>query len=598
MEGLGAPIDIYAGEEAVRLQQPMTVTMKYDPSLLEEDYESGALYFLYYNGEEWEYVKADVNRQEQTMSFTASHMCMFAKGDLTFDERIDEYVDNEAIAQWAKDQKNSMTDEAISSVVDHILAEKLKISDNSYTGKILDTLRSDPEWINMVNNAREGDMDNFNQNLQLLVGKKIVEVVPESTLSSALSELTGDLGVATVEKASEAAGYLAEGQYKNAARILGEHIADQFMITKVGKFAVAAINSQIDTWKNEEIEAAYEAYKNGASSSIPWWGYQVEKGNFDDVYDQMGGAARQIELEAIRAQNEAREEAGMPALTPEEEDKIRKSVRQDLEKQFENRMEREEEIEKKKEELKLITDMYKEAGFMEKGRWGWTKEYELEQRLDILMHFKDKLLRDTERKYIKTGDVHNEEAIAIEQLKTVAMGWFSAETDEERNKIYEEFLQNEFGISLYPSVEQINGAWSSGAYTITEFDIGPPPDEAGESVQQANEEGCDLSNLDTYTMLKTALEENKGVAMGINMTFKLSPGGSGTITVTGEDGGTTEYTATYSGGTVTATGEQNDAIMTLNGRITEFGDTVTVNGSIRMDLGGDRYVKGSWTGTK
>ena len=53
MEGLGAPIAIVAGEGAVRLEQAVRITMKYDPTILEEDYESGELYMGYYNGSEW-----------------------------------------------------------------------------------------------------------------------------------------------------------------------------------------------------------------------------------------------------------------------------------------------------------------------------------------------------------------------------------------------------------------------------------------------------------------------------------------------------------------------------------------------------------------
>ena len=49
---------------------------------------------------------------------------------------------------------------------------------------------------------------------------------------------------------------MAEGRYKDAAKIIGEQIADQFMITKVGKFAVAAIDSQIQSWKGEDVVKA------------------------------------------------------------------------------------------------------------------------------------------------------------------------------------------------------------------------------------------------------------------------------------------------------------------------------------------------------
>ena len=597
MNGLGAPIQITAGDGPVRLMQPVTITMKYNPEELGDDFETGAMYFGYFNESEWEYIKADVDTESRTLTFTTSHFCLFSKAKLTVDERIDQYVENEAVADWLKDQGNSMTEEALNSAIEHILIDNLKINDKSMIGQIYNSILEDDEWGSMVDNIKNGDPAMFNQNLQVLLGKKIVENVPASALSSALESLTGELGIETVEKASEAAGYVAEGRYRDAAKIIGEHIADQFMITKVGKFAVAAIESQIQTWKSEEVEAAYQAYKNGASSNVPWWGYQVEKGNFEDVWSQMGGAARQLELEAIRAQNEARLDAGMEPLTREEEDKIRAGVKKDLEDQFESRMKKDAEIEKKKEELQMIMDMYEESGFMEKGRWGWTDSYELETRLDVLMHFKDKLLKDTGRENIKSGSVHNEEAVAIEQLKTIAMEWFSTDDPAERQKAYEEFLQNEFGISMYPSANILNGVWSSAALIITEFDIGPPP-EASDSSESSSEAGCDLSSLDIYNMVKAGLEEQKGQPLAVGMEVALDETGRGSLYIVDEEGDRTEMTATYNNGLLTAGGTVEGTGITMQGTVTESLGSISLSGSFKIDLSKEAWVKGTWTGNK
>lgn len=597
MECLGAPIAIVAGEGAVRLEQAVKITMKYNPAELEEDYESGELYIGYFNGSEWQYMKTEVDRENNLMWFYTSHFSPFGGAKLKFDKRIDEYITNEAVAEWAKEQTSTITDEAISSAIDHILKENLKINDSSLTGKVLSSLQGDSEWLDMLSSVKDGDPEKFNQNLNLLIGKKIVENVGESKLKSALSAITDELGVEMVEKASQAAGFLAEGRAKDAARIIGEQIADQFMITKVGKFAVAAIDSQIKSWKNEEIEAAYLAYKNGASSRIPWWGYQVEKGNFEDVWSQMGGAARQLELEAIREQNKAREEAFMEPLTKAEEDKIRGSVQRDLKKQFESRVKKEEEIEIKKQELKMITDMYKDANLLEKGRFGWTKSYELEQRLDILNNFKNKLLRDTGRDFIKSGNFHNEEAIAIEQLKTIAMGWFSTEDPIEQKKIYEEFLESEFGIALYPSAAEINGPWSSSSIIITSFDLGPPPPETDEGTGTV-EEGCDLSNLATYDMIKAALEEMKGKSTPMQISLNIGGGGSGTMDIISEDGNTIAN-ATYNSGSITANAVQDGINITYSGEIRKNTDnSITLSGSFTMILGEGAFIKGSWSGIK
>lgn len=596
MTGFGAPIEISVGEESVRLQQPVTVRMKFDPARLGADLESGSLYMGYYNGKQWQYIKPAVDRENNIMSFTTSHFSLFGQAKLTVDQRIEQYTHNAALADWAQDQSDEMTNAAAEKVIDHILQDKLGISDETTKGKVLNSLLKDDEWGGMLKNLANGDVEGFNQDLQVLAGKKIVENVPKSTLSKALGGLTSDFGVGTVAKASEAAGYLAEGRAKDAARIIGEHIADQFMITTAGKIAVAAIEHKISSWKNEEVEAAYQAYKNGASSKVPWWGYQVEKGNFDDVWSQMGGAARQLELEAIAAQEKAREEAGMPPLTDREKEKLRTMVEKDLKKQFEQRVKTDAEIEKKKAEYDLIMGMYKESGFMEKGRWGWEKGYELEQRLDVLLHFKDKLLKDTGRKFIKDGNGHTKESISVNELKSIAMDWFSTDDPAERQRKYVEYLKKEFGIILSPKAELLNGPWSSCTITITEFDLGPAPEP---SEQVETEEGCDLDNLDMYNMIKANLEEQKGKPKPINMSLQLGADGSGTMTITDEDGDKNNLPAKYKDGTLTASTNEEDARVKFQGAVSEFGGAISISGSFEIKgISDPAWIKGTWSATK
>ncbi len=601
MTGFGAPIELSVGEESVRLQQPVTVKMKFDPATLGADLESGSLYMGYFNGKEWQYVKTLVDRDKNIMSFTTSHFSLFGQAKLTVDQRIEQYTSNKALADWAQDQSDEMTNAAAEKVIDHILQDKLGISDEATKGKVLGSLLKDDEWGDMVKNLANGDVTGFNQSLQVLAGKKIVENVPKSTLSKALGNLTSDFGVGTVTKASEAAGYLAEGRAKDAAKIIGEHIADQFMITTAGKIAVAAIENKISSWKNEEIEAAYQVYKNGASSKVPWWGYQVEKGNFDDVWSQMGGAARQLEIEAIAAQEKVRNEAGMPALTDREKENIRNMVHKDLKKQFEQRTKTDAEIEKKKAEYDMIMDMYKESGFMDKGRWGWEKGYELEQRLDVLAHFKDKLLKDTGRDFIKDGNGHTKDAISVNELKMIAMNWFGTDDPAERQKKYAEYLKKEFGIVISPKAELLNGQWSSSTISITNFDLGPAPEPSEKSSADSAEQGCDLNDLDVYNMVKATLEKQKGQPKPLNISLQLDANGVGNMTTIDGDGKRNNLPATYKDGILTASMSQQGAGITFRGMVSEAAGAISLNGSFNINLpskNGKAWIKGTWTAKK
>lgn len=595
MKDLGAPFEIKVGEAPVRLMEPVEITVKYDPALMGEDPEKGALYFGYYNNDEWVYIKPVVN-EDYTMTFLTSHFSLFSKAELTMDERIDQYIGNAAVADWAKEQGNQITDDALNSAIDNILKDKLKINDSTLTGKVLNSLKDDAEWQGMLDSVMDGDPEMFNQNLQVLLGKKIVENVSESTLSKALGAITDDAGIEIVAKAGEAAGYLAEGRYKDAAKIIGEQIADQFMITKVGKFAVAAINSQISSWKDEEVEAAYQAYKNGADSSVPWWGYQVEKGKFEDVWNQMGGAARQLTLEAIRAQNVAREEAGIEPLTPDEENKLREIVKRDLQKQFEKRVQTDTEIDKNKAELEMLMNMYKEANLIEKGRYGWEKGYELEQRLDILNAFKNKVLRDTKRTGIKEGGVHNEDAISIEQLKIIALKWFGTDDPKEKQKVYEEYLKSEFGINFSPEIAEINGLWSSANIIIKEFDLGPVPEQSVEESDE--EEGCDINEYDFYMLIKERLEELKDQPMPVTVELQLGEDGTGVMNFIDEDGEKNSTTTVYKEGYLTAKLYQEGTDVNFTAYVSRSGDSIVLNGDFKIDLGAQAWVKGTWNATK
>ncbi|MGI6752603.1 MAG: hypothetical protein ACOX4U_08385 [Anaerovoracaceae bacterium] len=598
MLGFGSPINISAGDSSVRLLEPVTIRMKFNPADLNDaDLEAGSLYFGYFNGKNWQYIKPEVDMENQIMTFTTCHFSLFGTTKITIDKRIEQYTSNKALADWAQEQSDELTNSAAEAVIDHILKEKLGIDDEKTKGQVLGSLLKDDEWGDMVKGLYEGDVPGFNKSLQILVGKKIVDNVPASKLSKSLKGLTSDFGVATVEKASEAAGYLAEGQYTNAAQIIGEHIADQFMITTAGKIAVAAIEHRIDTWKNEEIEAAYQVFKNGASSKVPWWGYNVEKGNFEELWEQMGGAARQLEIEAIAAQEKVRKEAGMPPLDNNEKEKIRKLVQKNLKRQFEERVKTDAEIAKKEAEYKMLTDMYKEDGFLDKGRWGWEKDYELEQRLDILLHFKDKVLRDTGRIEIKEGQGSTKDAISIKDLSLLSMYWFGTDNPKERQEKYAEFLKKNYGISLYPAAEKLNGTWSSGSLAITGYNI-----NFGEKASTDSEDGfgCDLG-IDLKAALDEMIEENKTNPAKLGITLQLDANGSGTMVVKLFDDAASDDTitlnATYTDGAISAKGSLEEGIMTMNGKISEDGGNISINGQFKLS-GGSEWIGGTWKATK
>jgi hypothetical protein len=597
MTGFGTPFDLSVGDGSpVRLQQPVSVRMKFDPATLGEDFEYASLRFGYQNGDQWEYIVPEIDTTTNVMSFTTSHLSLFGQVKATTDEQVKQYVNNKAVAAYAGKKAGDLTDKAVEKLIEATLA-KLNITDEKTRGKVISSILKDDEYGDMLKGIAQGDPSGFNQGFNVLIGKKIAEQVPVGKLTSALKGITSDFGVGTVQKAAEAAGYLAEGQVAAAAKILGEHLADQFLLTHVAKAAVATVEGQISSWKNAEVEAAYQAFKNGASSKVPWWGYQVDKGNFEDVWSQMGGVARQLEIEAIAAQEKVRKEAGMPPLTDAQKETLRNAVQVDLQKQFADRVVADDEIAKNAAQLALVMKMYKDAGFLDKGMWGYDKGLELPERLDVLAHFKDKLLADTGRSTIFDGTGHSADGISIQELKTMAMAWFNAANPTEAKQRYAEFLATTYGIVSFPPPEALNGKWGSSSMTITDFDLGPEP--TGKAGDANVVGGCDLNDPALYKQMKEALNKQKGKKQKSSLSLKLGKDGKGTLVLTDANGQKMSIPATYENGILKASKKDKGVSYAYEGMVSGEGKNVALDGSFKMDLGGKgAYIGGDWAGSK
>lgn len=578
---LGAPIEITAGDSAgIRLNEPVTITMQIDKAALKSQ-DPGQIYATYFNGENWDYIRPEkVDLAAGTLTFTTYHFSLFGYGEISVDERLKKWTQNEALSSWAHGAVNTKFDEAAGKVIDHILTEKLGMNDEHLKTKVLGSLLKDGEWGDIRKNLQgvygEGtsvdQMTELTEKINLLASKKIVEIVPAGKLSGALGAITEDFGVGTVKAASQAAGALAAGNKLEAARILGEHLSDQFIATTAIKIAAAAVQNEIDCWRNAEVEAAFQVYKNGASSKVPWWGYNINKGDFEDLWVQMKGVSRQLEIEAIAAQEKVRREAGYPPLDDVEKDKIRALIKKDMEKQFKQRMKDEEEVEAQQEKLKELVDKYKEAELLDATKGGPDAQYTLEQRLEQLVHLKDKILKDTGRQGLTAGANSNKVNVSYADLMALTRAWYTQPNGPER---YAQMVKEKFGIDLFPTAAELNGAWQ-GTLTITSVNI-PQGSKAPA--------GCDLQSM-----------VNK--PRPAQYTINLNNSGTGTLTMAGF-GGPQPVTLpiNYSAGALSGSLSKDGGTMTINGRasqgINELGIGGTGTGS-----GGGISLGFSWSAKK
>ncbi len=579
MIGLGPPIEIRVGTKESRFLQPATVRIKYDSAELGEDLESGALSSIYHNGKEWEPVKVDVDRENQIISFPVSHSGLFGVAKLPTDTRVEQHITNTTLESWVSTQSNKITEDALGKIIDDTLQEQLEIVDQKLKEEVLISIIEDDAWVKILENLGKGDSSSFNEELQNLLGSKIVEIVPHSTLVEALEKVTGSAELK--QKASQAAEYIAAGKTAEAAQLIGEHFPGKSLLNAAVVTAVAAMEHQLKGWANEEVEAAYNVFVNGASSSNPWWGYEAKKGDFEQIWEQMGGAAIQLINGAIDAQEQARKDAGLPPLTEAEKDAIAEMVKADLEKQFKERQSAEKEIARIKAEYQQIFDMFKNEGFLEKGELGWCEGKELEQHLDSLLSFVRKLLKDTGRSHVISKGSHTDEAVTIKELESAAKAWFGAPSDEARSEEYGGWLLESYGISLGPTLDEIVGTYG-GTMTIQEVYIS---DALKAEIEKSNVEGCDIAML-------AQLENIKGEANPTSLSIIKTSDSAGKLHFDPEDGDDAGsiLSFTYGNGilevsdTVTQEGMPGQMVYTGQIEADDAGDSISLKGNIRMEM--------------
>lgn len=456
---LAAPIDVSAPGGPTRLETPINVTFQIpDGVVTAADWEDRNLWFTYFDGQNWVYLPpTSSDAAAHTITLSTYHFSLLGYGKISVEEQLKNYTHSAAVSSLIQ---SNLVDEAVnaavSQTVNYILQDKLGLKDDALTAKILSSLANDDAYRDLVNQFNSGDKTAFAQTLAVFAGQKIAENAGEAALAGVLENLASDTGVGFAAAAGQAAGYLVEGDLAEAGRVIGEQIADQFLITAVAKGAVEVVQYQIDTWKDAEIEAAYQAYRDGADGVF--WGYNVEPGQFGALWEQMRGIATRLQQEAVAREEQRRAELGLPPATDAQLDAVRQRARDALEKQFVERQAQEEALAAREAQIDQLITAMRGANLLELGSFDYSRAYDtLETRLDKLLHLAQKILRDTGRSDWTSGAFTTDKAISTGDMVNLMQAWFS----NDGPKLYAQMLFERFGIlpPLAVPAAELAGVW-------------------------------------------------------------------------------------------------------------------------------------------
>lgn len=437
----GAPYEISIDQNTKRLNKPVTVTLKLTEKEVKRLKHPGDLWIGYYNGKRWDYfLPLEVNKENAFVKFETFHFSIFSKAEPTREERINDCAYKAAVNQWAENDNGALNRQATEQMVNQILSKNMGLNNKSLTQDIVEAIMKENDYTKLLVSYNDNKMDEFGQDLAVLAGKKIFEVVSSESNAKAL------LGAVTEHSSKMGAGIkigvaLSEGDLEKAAKELSLEIINTFPLAKTFQTAAEITERQVNRWRDQELEAAYQVFVNGAESDIPFWGYQVEPGNFDEVWSQMRGLETKILDDAIK-NYAATNNVDVSQLGQASLDQIRKQTKENLRQEFLKRKSQEAKIEALKSENIKLLEEFEDANLLTEGRFGYTDNTSFDFRLERLLRIKDMILKDTKSRIGFSG-VDEGGVISAKTVAGLIQLWYSS--DNGKQKYQDELIKLGYG---------------------------------------------------------------------------------------------------------------------------------------------------------
>ncbi len=390
-----------------RTNEPIVIKIKLDEIIRAQLAETGGLRGVHYQeGYGWHYVRPiEVNESEGYIAFQTYHNFFWGSAELSEEERIGEYVDQRTREQWAINKSDGDVDQVIEEVVKELLIDGFDADNPSIVKQIASDvttliINDKFSYADVVRNAHDGDYLQLGMSVAKHTGTSIAKAIEAGTLQKV---------VKGADTASQAAGALSEGDIQGAMEHIANYVADNYKVAQVANIAREAVRGRINNWRNDEIEQAYQVYRDGAERHGWLGGYSVDAGDFDAVWAQMAGASRQIEIDALENYRLIHDLPSIYDIPEERRDELRWKARLELKEQFETRREQEDEVARLRENNKKIIEVLDEYNMLETWRPWHSADQPIERLLDRLYDHIDQVFKDTGR----TTLIHDRDDLVV-----------------------------------------------------------------------------------------------------------------------------------------------------------------------------------------
>ena len=450
-----------------RLDDHATLTLSYDPAKTDDPM---LLALACYDGGAWTYIPAaTADTAAHTVTFPIFHFSEYYPSQFKSEMEAAKYYSAQMAAQKVLGEKGGDPKVASRALAD-LMADKLGLGGDEFSKRMLADIAADQDIVKVFDEYQtEGWTDaGYGYVMDFMCGKVAARLSAASKDPAGISGGEAALGnmwdLLKVGKAgSKFLGFVQQGDMKDAGKELFDLATDYTGVPgKAIKYTLQGMQNALDVWRDGEVEDAFRAYAGDPTGRA---GYgAVDQRNIDEVWDKMRGAARQLCIDRIAKENDARATVGLSPLTGKEEDFYREKVKAELKSEFDRRLALKDKIAAQQKNMDVILGEPYFAQLLEKGNVSLRNKDALNDtlasRLARFNHMIQRIMTDLKIDTVYSGQ--QQEGELKGRISSVAMaemlhGYFVADTQAEAEK----FLQDYY-VELGMGVGQYEGTYGGG----------------------------------------------------------------------------------------------------------------------------------------
>lgn len=389
-ESMSPIIDISIDKQsAVRLNNAVRLTVQLSETNIPTMETIDEFLIGYWTGTYWEYIYPEIEALAKGfMVFDTFHFSEYMAIKMPKDEeRIKLYVKKIAAQKYEDDEKEKL----ITSKVQGVFAEtftKMGISDASVQGKLVRSIVKENDFMSLIVAAERGDIVDYGAKYSEHAANAIIKQLKID--DKLLENFTGK-GAAVLTGLGKAALEIKDGQYTNAVKELSLSFIGYFPVGRLYQATAEIIDAGIASFRDYEVEAAYKAYTGIAGEGA--FGYKINQGDWNTLVIQMRGAMVRLQDDSKNAycavNNITRKQLEADRTLSI---RIEEQTMSNLKKKFENRLANEKNIQKREEEYQKTIEGFMRDGLLDRGRFGFAMDMDIEQRLRSLLSIRQNIL--------------------------------------------------------------------------------------------------------------------------------------------------------------------------------------------------------------